>query len=291
MTDSRIDFVKMNGLGNDYVFIDCRHPPPEETDWSQLARWASDRHRGIGSDGLILILPPPPSSGAHAAMRMFNSDGSEGEMCGNGVRCLAWYVARQWLGREGTIRVWTPGGPISARVSGDTQVEVDMGRAAFEGPDLPCSDMSGVAIETAAGPVKVWPVSMGNPHAVCLDVPPGADWRDVGRQVETDKSFPNRTNVEFVSISGPDRVKIDVWERGSGATMACGTGAAASLAVTHRLGLTGPSASLILPGGTLTGRILADGRVVLKGPVELSYLGHFIWPPDSENLIGGAEIG
>ncbi len=285
-----LDFLKMNGLGNDYLFLDYLDTPVPDLDWRELALWVSDRHTGVGSDGLILILPPPEGSEAHAAMRMFNSDGSEGEMCGNGVRCLAWYTQRRGRGDGPEVRVSTPGGPITARVgTAAEEVEVDMGRPVFDSPDLPPTEGDRILLDTAGGSLEFWPVSMGNPHAVCLDpLPPGVDWRALGREVELDPAFPRRTNVEFATVRGENHLEVRVWERGSGATRACGTGAAASLVAAHSRGLVGEWARITLPGGDLHGTVDPEAGVKLTGPVQLSFVGRLAWPPDSDKLIGGA---
>jgi diaminopimelate epimerase len=236
-------FSKMHGCGNDYVYVDgfresVGDPPA-------LSRRVSDRHFGVGSDGLILLLP---SRKADVRMRMYNADGSEAEMCGNGVRCVAKLAyeaghARKTeiaveVGREGATRVL----PIRVSVSGDrvTAARVDMGR-----PEVAAAE------ETVEG-VRGLRVSMGNPHFVIFDEPSDANVLGKGPSLERASAFPNRSNIEFARPEGATAIRLRVWERGSGETMACGTGACATLVAAVALGkIHGRRATVRLLGGDL----------------------------------------
>ncbi|MDI3299205.1 MAG: diaminopimelate epimerase [Bacillota bacterium] len=276
-------FVKMHGLGNDYVFVDailggtapaCE---PELAGWPEerlrrLAAAVADRHRGVGGDGLILMLR---GEAAPFRMRIFNADGSEGEMCGNGIRCVAKYLFDEGYAREAAFVVETRAGLIRTEVGeGDRrsrQVRVDMGppRAIEEAREL----------EAAGRRWRYRPVSMGNPHAVVFVDDPGAvDLSRVGPAIERHPAFPGRTNVEFVRVDAPDRLTVRVWERGSGATLACGTGACASAVAAAHEGRAGRRLAVDLPGGRLEVEWAEDGRVWMTGPAEEVFRGEYPIP-------------
>ncbi len=275
-----VAFIKMHGLGNDYLFIDGMAREIEPLDWAQVARAVSHRHTGVGSDGIILILPPPDHD-VDAAMRIFNADGSEGDMCGNGLRCLAWYIHSRGYSDKDDLAVSTRAGTMLASIIGPGLVKVDMGPPRFGGPGLPvveCPDQ-GLLLDTSKGPVRAWPVFMGNPNAVIFpDTPEWPDWKAVGPEVEHHPAFPDRTNVEFVYVRSPDHLEVRVWERGSGPTMACGTGAAAALIVAASRHMADRRAVVSLPGGDLCMDWRPSGHLYMTGPAASVFEGTFSWP-------------
>ncbi|MDI3316411.1 MAG: diaminopimelate epimerase [Bacillota bacterium] len=276
-------FVKMHGLGNDYVFVDAIGggvSPLEEpglAGWSderlqRLAVAVADRHRGIGGDGLILMLR---GQSEPFRMRIFNADGSEGEMCGNGIRCVAKYLFDEGYTRERSLAIETRAGLIRTEVGeGDRrsrQVRVDMGP--------PRSIEEARELEAAGRRWRYRSVSMGNPHAVIfVDDPEAVDVARVGPQIEHHPAFPGRTNVEFVRVDSPERLTMRVWERGSGVTLACGTGACASAVAAAHEGRTGRRVAVDLPGGRLAVEWAADGRVWMTGPAEEVFRGEYPIP-------------
>ncbi len=272
-----MQFVKMQGAGNDYIYLDCfAQPPPDDP--TTLARRLSDRHFAIGADGLILILP---SSLAHVRMRVFNADGSEAEMCGNGIRCVAKYVFDHGLCPETQIRIETAAGVIPVEVFPEggrvRRVRVDMGQPALEphrvpttlpaNPRFACGAAADVELKVADETLRVTCVSMGNPHCVVFVDEPDDRWvLELGPRIETHPSFPRRVNAEFVKVVSPEEVVARVWERGSGETLACGTGACAVCVAGALTGRTGRRLSVRLPGGTLQIEWAADDHVYLTGP-------------------------
>ncbi|MCH2504743.1 MAG: diaminopimelate epimerase [Dehalococcoidia bacterium] len=284
-------FTKMHGAGNDYLYIDARNQDDFSPDWSQLSRSMSDRHFGVGSDGIILI---EDSGIADLKMRMFNADGSESEMCGTGLRCFAKYAIERGLATPGGdgIEVETLGGirTVVPIYDGDriTGARVAMGEPLLEPGDVP------VILDPASGypkgPVTGYPlavdslelslsfVSMGNPHAITfIDQPVGEfPLHTIGPMVEHHSIFPNRVNFETVNITGPGAMTARVWERGSGETMACGTGACAIAVAARLLGIADGRVDITLPGGTLSIDWDGEGEVYLEGPAEEIFSGK--WP-------------
>ncbi len=270
-------FAKMHGLGNNYIYIDLVTQKVAVQDWSPLARAVSDVNFGIGSDGLILILPG--EAGADFRMRMFNADGSEGRMCGNGIRCVAKYVYDHGLTSKNVIGVDTLAGRLSLALTveaGKVQhVRVDMGVPRLLRRDLPmlggapdsrCQDEP-LTVAGESGEFRITAVSMGNPHVVLFvaDVQ-NAPVRTLGPLIEKHPWFPDRTNVEFIRVLAPDRIGMRVWERGSGETMACGTGACASAVAAALLGKAAREVQVQLLGGTLDIAWAADDHVYMTGP-------------------------
>ncbi len=262
-------FTKMQGCGNDYVYVngfDERVDNP-----SELARAISDRHFGVGSDGLILILP---SSVADFRMAMYNADGSSAEMCGNGIRCVGKYVRDKKMTLKDTVRVETGAGIKTLTfVVADghvAKVTVDMG-APTVSPKLAQLSALGLTFEVTL-------VSMGNPHAVCFIDDTSAFPVDVyGPVLENDPLFPNRSNIEFVEVISPDHVKMRVWERGSGETLACGTGTCAVCVASHLRGLTGRKTRVDVLGGSLDLHWdEVSGHVFMAGSAEFVFEGE--WP-------------
>jgi len=279
-------FTKMHGCGNDYIYVDCfREPMPRDP--AGLSRAISDRHFGVGADGLILICP---SERADARMRMFNADGSEAEMCGNGIRCVAKYVYDHGLVRKPTLAVETGRGvlklDLEIRGGAVRLVRVDMGEPILEArrvpTTLPGNAANGAAVnvplEIAGQMMAVTCVSMGNPHCVTyVDEITDVQFLSVGPRAEKHPAFPNRTNVEFVRINRPDDVTMRVWERGSGETLACGTGACAVAVAGVLTGRTARTITARLTGGDLQLEWSAnDNHVYMTGPAVEVFSGE--WP-------------
>ncbi len=264
-------FTKMQGAGNDYVYVDCfQEPIPQQP--GVLARKISDRHFGVGGDGLILICK---SQQADARMRMFNADGSESEMCGNGVRCVAKYVYDHGICRNETLRIETGGGILNLKLEvAEGRVErvrVDMGEPILHAALIPTTLPGGLVVDAdlkvAGRTLCVTCVSMGNPHCVTFVDEPSDDWvLGVGPKVETDPHFPRRVNAEFVQVLSRTEVRMRVWERGSGETLACGSGACAVCVAGVLSGHTGRKILAHLPGGDLELHWADDGHVHMTGP-------------------------
>lgn len=256
-------FTKMEGLGNDYIYLDCRDWEPP--DLPGLAVRLSDRHFGVGADGLICI---KPGRSGDFSMEMYNADGSRGAMCGNGIRCLGKYVYDRGLTRKTCLTIDTDAGPRGLELwvaSGRTErVTVDMGQAAL---------FPGVEVKLAGETFSVFQVSVGNPHAVIFcDAPDRVELERLGPALEHHPALRERSNVEFAALSGWDCLTVRVWERGSGVTLACGTGACAVFAAARRLGLCGPEVTVRLPGGVLTLEE-RDRRIFLTGPARTVFEG------------------
>ena len=262
-------FTKMQGLGNDYVYVDGTKEDMA-ADLPGLARRVSDRRFGIGADGLIWV---GPSALADIRMRIFNADGSEGEMCGNGLRCAGAFARARGLVPRDRMTVETLAGLRSLvlhRAGGVVvSATADMGVPRW-GPER--------TLRGPDGPLTVRPVSVGNPHAVlwCAD-PAAVDVAHLGPAVERHPSFPRRTNVEFAAVLSPRRLRLRVWERGSGETPACGTGACAALTAAVLAGRAARDTVVEaeLPGGTLALRWARDGHLSLTGPVVTVFEGEF----------------
>lgn len=273
-------FTKMHGIGNDYIYMHC--PDGTPPDISQLAIEMSRPHTGVGSDGIILILP---SEVADFRMRIFNADGSEARMCGNGSRCVAKYVHDYCLTDKTTITLETLSGIKTLILHPDESgrvdnVTVDMGRPSLVCAEIPVShsaaEMIEHPVETSAGPLRLTAVSMGNPHGVIfLDTLEGFDVHGIGRELETHPMWPDRANIEFAVVTAPGRITMRVWERGSGETMACGTGACATAVAAMTTGRAPRHCFVTLPGGTLEIELTDDGRVMMTGPAATVYEGRY----------------
>ncbi|MCL1942862.1 MAG: diaminopimelate epimerase [Candidatus Azobacteroides sp.] len=248
-------FVKMHGTGNDYVYVNCFTEKVEKPE--ELVRFISDRHKGIGSDGLVLILP---SDGCDFRMRMFNPDGSEAEMCGNASRCVGKFVFDYGLTDKTTLTLETKAGikrlqlfPENGKVAG---VCVDMGEPVLKSisipVNLPVDEVIDYLVSFGEDTYRITCVSMGNPHTVIFteDID-DLEIESTGKRIEQDVLFPERTNVEFVKILSSRQAKMRVWERGTGETQACGTGACAALTAGVLNGLLDEKAVISLPGGDL----------------------------------------
>ena len=275
-------FTKMQGAGNDYIYVDCfRQEMPHNP--AGLSRAISDRHFGVGSDGLILICP---SNIADARMRMFNADGSESEMCGNGIRCVAKFLHDHGLVRKPTLRIETGRGVLTLELEVQAgsvhQVRVDMGEPILEASQIPTtlpgSPPVNVPLEVAGRILTATCVSMGNPHCVTFvdditdDLVLG-----VGPKVETHPAFPRKTNVEFISVKAPDELIMRVWERGSGETLACGTGACGAAVAGVLAGKSQRRVTMHLRGGDLQLHWSEnDNHVYMTGPAVEVFSGD--WP-------------
>jgi diaminopimelate epimerase len=274
-------FTKMHGLGNDYVYVDCVNGPPV-ADPAAVAVKVSDRHFGIGSDGLILI---HRSEVADARMRMFNADGSEGEMCGNGLRCVAKYVHDHGIARKPTLKIETGRGVLTVdlEVKGGKaeRVRVDMGEPILKSADIPTT-LPGdppVNAEFTVGGVSYRGtcVSMGNPHVVIYtDDVAAVNLDAIGPLIERAPEFPRRINVHFVQVHSPGEVTMRTWERGSGITLACGTGACAVCVAGVLTGRTHRKLLAHLPGGDLELEWSeADNHVLMTGPATEVFSGEW----------------
>lgn len=274
-------FTKMEGLGNDYVYVDAFRE--RVTDPAALSRRISDRRFGIGSDGLILIAPPTSPGAGDVRMEMYNADGSRAEMCGNGIRCVAKYAHDHGLAKGPTVRVETDCGvkEIDLVFDGTRVVgaRVDMGVPRFERSEIPMAGLPGRVVgeklHAAGRDLVITCVSMGNPH--CVTFVPDADAypvAEVGRAVENHAAFPRRTNVEFVQVESPSLAIQRTWERGSGETYACGSGACAVAAAGRVNGLLGPDVTIRLRGGDLRIQWEGEGKPLFKtGPAVEVYRG------------------
>lgn len=283
-------FTKMHGLGNCYLFIDCFERPVDDA--PALARAMSDRNTGVGSDGLIALYP---SRSADARMEIYNLDGSRPQMCGNGIRCAAKYLYEHGLARSNPMRIETDAGVRVLELFLDgprvREVRVDMGAPRLAPEDLPvrlpADQMVDRPIRIRGHDAAMTCVSMGNPHAILFGLPLDMfrgdgreEWLAVeGRRIETDPMFPERVNVHFVEVHSPDEVTMLTWERGSGATQACGTGASAVCVAGVLTGRTGRAITAHLPGGDLSLEWNASNdHVFMRGPAVEIFTGD--WPTD-----------
>ncbi|MBI4716207.1 MAG: diaminopimelate epimerase [Planctomycetes bacterium] len=277
-----MNFTKMHGLGNDYVYVDCFHSLV--VDPAALARRISARHTGVGSDGLILITP---SQCADVRMVMFNADGSRAQMCGNGIRCVAKYAVENGLAPGPRLTIETDAGVKAAECvlhAGLVRaVRVDMGRPSLDPMALPAAvgaePMVEYPLSVDGRTLAVTCVSVGNPHAVVFveNVETVALSR-VGPLIETAPQFPQRINAHFAVVESCSRVRIRTWERGAGATQACGTGACAVCVAGAVTGRTDRTIEAVLPGGSLTIEWAADEHVYMTGPAVEVFRG--TWPDE-----------
>lgn len=270
----KLDFTKMHGCGNDYVYIDCFKQDVEAPEL--LARTLSDRHKGVGGDGVILICP---SETADAKMRMFNADGSEGRMCGNGVRCVAEYLFRHGYASGTAADVETLSGVkhIVRREPG--LLTVDMGAPELAPEKIPVTGFAkpvvNELVEVNGGAVRMTCVSMGNPHCVqFVEDVDALNLEAIGPALEHHEVFPERANIEFVQIINRHEIRMRVWERGSGETWACGTGACACVVACVLNGKTEREVLVHLRGGDLKIRWETDdASVEMTGPAEFVFDG------------------
>ncbi|HID08027.1 MAG TPA: diaminopimelate epimerase [Armatimonadetes bacterium] len=275
-------FYKLHGLGNDFVLFDATKASVNVPHWGELARRICDRHFGVGADGVLLVLPPT-SHDADLRMRIINADGSEAEMCGNGIRCFAKWAYEHGKVRRDIMRIETLAGVKTVRLLVESRsvigVEVNMGKPSLRRSDIPMMGDDERAIEEQievdGHRFTITAVSMGNPHCVIFvdDVAttPVEKW---GPMLEYHPLFPQRTNVEFVQVVSSDKLKVRVWERGAGITLACGTGACASLVAAVITNRTGRQVTVHLPGGQLQVRWAEDDQVYMMGPAQEVFEGN-----------------
>ncbi|WP_342514527.1 diaminopimelate epimerase [Sporosarcina sp. FSL K6-1522] len=281
-----IPFTKMHGIGNNYIYLDLFAHEFDESIFTQLAIDISNVNTGIGSDGLILI---HPSDVADVGMRIFNKDGSEGQNCGNGLRCVAKYVYENHLVSNKIFKIETKAAVVTAEVFGDRacidQVTVDMGPPLLHRSQIPMQgpeNQQVIAEDFQVGDhaLKVTALFLGNPNAVFfVDKIEEAPLHELGSIVTIDPRFPNRANVEFVEIVSDKEINFRVWERGSGVTEACGTGACAAVVASVLNGYVQKDTAVTvhLSGGDLTIKWATDGRVWMTGPAETITQGIFYW--------------
>ena len=274
-----IKFTKMHGLGNDYIYINCLEGAPRDP--ASLAVEMSDRHKGVGADGIILIMD---INVADFKMRMFNADGSEGKMCGNASRGIGKYVYEHRLTDKQILRLETLSGikilSLDVKAGKVEAVTVDMGEPVIDSPLVPViSDRPSVInapVDTSAGEVRINAVSMGNPHGVIfVEDLAKVDVHTLGRELELHPMWPDRANIEFAQVMSNDRIRMRVWERGSGETLACGTGACATVVAAAINGLTSREVSVELLGGTLEIDWGDDGHVYMKGGATTVFTGSY----------------
>ncbi len=265
-------FLKMHGLGNDFVVFDARKQPLALT--RELARAVADRRHGVGCDQVIVI--ENGINGFDAMMRSINADGGEVESCGNASRCVARLLMDELDRPE--VRIDTLGGPLDCRDAGHGNVTVDIGAPRFAWNEIPLAheiDTSRFALSVDDATYQVSAVSVGNPHCVLfVDDAELSPVAELGPTIEVHAMFPKHTNVEFVTVKDTSHLRMRVWERGVGITSACGTGACATAAVAHRLGLAGRDVEILLDGGTLAIALRkSDEHILMTGPATFAFQG------------------
>jgi diaminopimelate epimerase len=272
----RLDFVKMHGLGNDFLVLDLPGAAalPSAAQWRAL----SDRHTGIGFDQ-ALVLQPARRPGTDAYYRIFNADGGEVEQCGNGARCVAALISRRRGGATRALTLDSAGGVLRASVLDDGRVAVDMGPPNFEPASLPFDAPARSAsypISVDGESIDIGAVSIGNPHAVLrVESIESAPVERIGRALQASPRFPRQVNVGFMQILDRARIRLRVYERGAGETLACGTGACAAVVIGRDLGLLDPAVEVNVPGGRLSVHWDAEGKSVwLTGPAQQAFEGH-----------------
>ncbi len=270
-------FTKMQGIGNDYVYVNCFEEDVKNP--SELAITISDRHFGIGSDGLILIMP---SQNADARMRIFNADGSEAQMCGNGIRCVAKYMYSSGLKKNDRMTIETSAGlkSIELTVENDnvSQIKVEMGKPELLRHDIPMvgenTHVINESLQLNDTVLNITCVSMGNPHCITfVDNIDSVDLNVTGKAIENHKLFPERINAHFVQLVSSNEIKMRTWERGSGETLACGTGAVASGVACVLNNLTERIVHAQLPGGILKIEWTENNKTYMTGPAEFVFTG------------------
>ncbi|MCA9806367.1 MAG: diaminopimelate epimerase [Cyanobacteria bacterium HKST-UBA06] len=288
-------FTKMHGLGNDFILVE-EDQLPLDIDLPDLAQRLCNRHFGIGADGLIIV-SPPTTADFQIQMKIYNADGSVAEMCGNGLRCFARYVKDQGLVTQPAFVVETLAGPIKPKINANLMVTVDMGKPILKPADVPVrlphrdgkTDTDPVLNEALhindELTVFISAVSMGNPHCIIFDQPnqPAgswmANWKQLGPIIETHQAFPAKTNVHFCRIVNRNLVEVNVWERGAGTTLACGTGACAIAVAGQLNGWLDETVTIKLPGGPLditwNGLTNPSSQVVMTGPAAYVFAGMF----------------
>ena len=272
----RLDFTKMHGVGNDFLVFDA--PTGQPVLSAEQLRRLADRHTGIGFDQ-ALVLEPPQRPDTAVFYRIFNSDGAEVEQCGNGARCIAALLHSRGHAPTGAITMDSPAGLIHARILGGNVVSVDMGVPSFDPRALPFdapAESDRYSLDVAGQPVAIGAVSMGNPHAVLeVESVEQAPVETLGPAIEAHSRFPRRVNAGFMEIVDEGHIRLRVYERGAGETLACGTGACAAVAVGRHRGLLGSEVSVRVRGGELRVNWGGPGEHIwLTGPAEISFEGH-----------------
>ena len=281
-----LKFSKMHGLGNDYVVIGLFDPVNRKKfgkirDLKAFAKSVCDRHFGIGADG-ILLAAPPMNKNATGSMRIINADGSEAEMCGNGIRCIAKFILDNKYSRKKELVIETVSGTkviVADRVSAVNGLyRVDMGEPHLKRKEIPMNgrmDANAVdePLQLKYKQVKITAVSVGNPHAVLFVDDADFDIEELGKEVENHPVFPNRTNVEFVQVLGSGEIELRVWERGVGETLACGTGACASVVACVLNNKTGRKVKVNLKGGELLVEWAKNNHIYMTGPASFVFSG------------------
>ncbi|MFN8577246.1 MAG: diaminopimelate epimerase [Candidatus Sericytochromatia bacterium] len=276
---SSLPFVKMQGCGNDFILVESSLILMDR-DLSSLAKKMCDRNYGVGGDGLIIV---HPSEKSDFRMQIINSDGSEPEMCGNGIRCFARYLDMSKKTDRKDLEIETLAGiikPSIVEINNNIQVKVDMGEPILKPLEVPVSGFDNLDkvvnqdLEIEGKVFKINAVSMGNPHCIIfVDDLDKVEFEHWGPIIEKFKTFPKKTNVEFVKIEDRNNLRVKVWERGAGATLACGTGACATLVAGVLNNICEKTANVHLPGGTLQIEWRDDNRVIMTGPAEMSFAG------------------
>lgn len=272
----RLDFVKMHGLGNDFMLIDL----PEDASLPSPAQWRAlgDRHTGVGFDQ-ALVLQPPRRRDADTYYRIFNADGSEAEQCGNGMRCIAALLQERRGGKEGSVTLDGPAGTLRARVLAGGDVATEVGLPNFEPQSLPFDAPErrlSYEVRIDSERYEIGAVSLGNPHAVLrVESVEAAPVAHVGAALQRSAHFPRQVNVGFMQVIDHAHIRLRVYERGVGETQACGTGACAAVVIGRDLGLLGPDVEVRVPGGRLSVHWDGAGHSVwLTGPARKAYQGH-----------------
>lgn len=273
-------FTKMHGAGNDYLYVNC-FEAVDLGDIPSLAQAMSDRHFGAGGDGLVLI---QPSERADARMRMFNADGSEAEMCGNAVRCVAKYVYDHDIARKDELHIETGRGVLTLQCSVSDgkvdRVRVNMDEPILKSADIPTTlpgdPPVNAPLHVGGRDLEVTCVSMGNPHCVAFVDEVNDDWvLNIGPQVEVHEAFPRKINAEFIQVVSPSEVVMRVWERGSGETLACGTGACGAVVAGVLAGKNDRKVTVHLTGGELEIEWAESGEVYMTGPAAEIFTGEW----------------
>jgi diaminopimelate epimerase len=278
-----MDFTKVQSVGNDFVLIETSDA---KVDWANLTRAICHRHFGVGADGLLLLMP---SKKADFRMRIFNTDGSEAEACGNGLRCIVHYLHTKGFSSGNNITIETAGGVRKAEIIADskhTRIRIGMGAPIFDPERIPvrvelgkgglvCGMTVNYPLDVDGTALKLGFVSMGNPHAVRFVDKAVAEFplSEIGPKVETAEMFPKKTNFEIAHVVNSRTIEMRVWERGVGETLACGSGACAVAVAGWILGHTGDKVDIILPGGKLSAEWTGQGEVYLSGQAEIVFTG------------------
>ena len=273
-------FSKFHALGNDYLVIDPSRTPFQPD--PGMIQALCDRHHGVGSDGLLLGPGPVPGDAQAFGLRIFNPDGQEAEKSGNGLRIFARYLLEAGYAKLPGCRIQTLGGLAEVRyLAADASlVQVDMGLPTFQAEAIPFTGIAGqleaveVPLLLAAGPCRITALSVGNPHCVVLAGPvSAARVRQLGPEIELHPQFPDRVNVQLVEVLDRQRIRIEIWERGAGYTLASGSSSCASAAACRRLGLVDDHLTVLMPGGSIDIAFTEQGRILMTGPVQAVYQG------------------